>query len=79
MGAQGPGTGSHLMGIREERLDGSREVKVKMAVGHLIRLHGIKIVEGRGISESIADALVLYFRQLEEQASSKEDAEPKRP
>ena len=53
-------------GISDAQLDESREVKVRIPVSHLIRLHGIKIVNGRGISETITDALAVYFRVLEE-------------
>lgn len=53
-----------IFGLGREQLDQFKEVKVRLPVGHLIRLHGIKIVNGRGISETISEALTHYFQEI---------------
>lgn len=49
--------------IREPKIDPSREkeVKVKIPVSHHIRLHSMKVLTGKQISDAITEALDAYF------------------
>ena len=51
------------MMIREAKPDASRakEVKVKIPVGHHIKLHSMKVLTGKQISDAITEALDAYF------------------
>jgi hypothetical protein len=40
-----------------------KEVKVKIPMGHHIKLHSVKVLTGKPISEAVTEALDLYFRQ----------------
>lgn len=46
----------------------AKEVKVKIPVSHHIRLHSMKVLTGKQISDAITEALDAYFasRQYEE-------------
>jgi len=61
------------MMIREPKPDPTRakEVKVKIPVSHHIRLHSMKVLTGKQISDAITEALDVYFatRGLEETLS----------
>jgi hypothetical protein len=39
-----------------------KEVKVKIPMGHHIKLHSVKVLTGKPISEAVTEALDLYFR-----------------
>ena len=51
------------MMIREPRNDPMRakEVKVKIPVSHHIKLHSMKVLTGKQISDAITEALDAYF------------------
>lgn len=55
-----------LFGKDEAKLDERREVKVRIPVAYLIKLHGIKLLNGQGISETVTEALGLYFEAVSE-------------
>ncbi|MEA3200686.1 MAG: hypothetical protein QOE90_2114 [Thermoplasmata archaeon] len=61
------------MMIREPKPDPTRakEVKVKIPVSHHIRLHSMKVLTGKQISDAITEALDVYFasRGMEETLS----------
>jgi len=56
-----------LFGRPTARLDERREVKVRIPVAYLIKLHGIKLLNGQGISETVTAALARYFKEAEAQ------------
>ena len=39
----------------------SKEVKVKIPVGHHVKLHSMKVLTGKQISDAVTEALDLYF------------------
>lgn len=49
--------------IREPKADPARakEVKVKIPVSHHIKLHSMKVLTGKQISDAITEALDAYF------------------
>ena len=51
------------MMIREPKTDPMRakEVKVKIPVSHHIKLHSMKVLTGKQISDAITEALDAYF------------------
>ena len=51
------------MMIREPKTDQTRskEVKVKIPVSHHIKLHSMKVLTGKQISDAITEALDVYF------------------
>ena len=51
------------MMIREPKPDPARakEVKVKIPVSHHIKLHSMKVLTGKQISDAITEALDAYF------------------
>lgn len=51
------------MMIREQKPDPARakEVKVKIPVSHHIKLHSMKVLTGKQISDAITEALDAYF------------------
>lgn len=51
------------MMIREPKSDPQRakEVKVKIPVSHHIKLHSMKVLTGKQISDAITEALDAYF------------------
>lgn len=53
------------MMIREPKTDTTRakEVKVKIPVSHHIKLHSMKVLTGKQISDAITEALDVYFAQ----------------
>lgn len=66
--------GSEFMfGTSAEDLGVRREVKVRVPVQYLIKLHGIKLLGGEGISETVAEALDEYFATLTARGLSPRD------
>ncbi len=55
------------------QLDRMKEVKVKIPVGHHIRLHSMKLLAGKGISDTVAEALELYFKEHAQMRASFEE------
>ena len=51
------------MQINEPKVDPNRskEVKVKIPVSHHIKLHSMKVLTGKQISDAITEALDAYF------------------
>jgi hypothetical protein len=49
--------------LNEPKNDWSRakEVKVKIPMGHHVKLHSVKVLTGKPISEAVKEALDLYF------------------
>lgn len=41
----------------------TKEVKVKIPVGHHVRLHSIKVLTGKQISDAVTEALDAYFTE----------------
>lgn len=56
----------YLYGKESLGLDELKEVKVKIPVSLLVRLHGMKILQGTTISETVAQALHAYFQREED-------------
>lgn len=57
-----------LMGIERPDMDELKEVKVKIPVKQLLRLHYLKLTGGRTFSDVVSEALGDYF--TEQQAAS---------
>lgn len=67
--------GSEFMfGSRPEEMRQCREVKVRVPVRYLIKLHGIKLLSGGGISETVTEALDAYFEELDARGIGAESA-----
>lgn len=51
------------MWIHESPSDASRtkEVKVKIPIGHHVKLQSLKVLTGKGISDAVTEALDEYF------------------
>lgn len=64
-GSQGRGRflGGGTMLIHEPKSDPNRskEVKVKIPVGYHVKLHSMKVLTGKAISDAVTEALDLYF------------------
>lgn len=56
-----------LMGIQRPDMDELKEVKVKIPVKQLLRLHYLKLTGGRTFSDVVAEALTDYFADVEAQ------------
>lgn len=39
----------------------SKEVKIKIPVGYHVKLHSMKVLTGKAISDAVTEALDLYF------------------
>jgi hypothetical protein len=46
-------------------LSETKEVKMRLPISHLIRLHGLKLLTGQNISDTVTKALEEYFQQAE--------------
>ncbi|MEA3200687.1 MAG: hypothetical protein QOE90_2115 [Thermoplasmata archaeon] len=42
-----------------------KEVKVKVPIGHHVKLHSMKVLTGKPISDAVIEALDLYFEQVQ--------------
>lgn len=42
---------------RDDRLDEDKELKVKLPLSQHVQLHSLKVLTGRNISETVAEAL----------------------
>lgn len=68
---------AYLFGKKGDgRLDERKEVKVRLPIEQLIRLHGIKLVHGRTITDSVVEALDLYFARIEAVEEEENDETP---
>lgn len=52
-----------LMGIERPDMDELKEVKVKIPVKQLLKLHYVKLTGGRTFSDVVSEALGDYFQQ----------------
>lgn len=50
-----------LVEARDEKLDEDRQVKVTVPAETLIKMHSVKILTGKNLSEQVAEALEGYF------------------
>jgi len=50
-----------LMGVKKPDLNDLKEVKVKLPVKQLLRLHYLKLTTNKNFSDIVAEALVSYF------------------
>lgn len=55
-------------------LTGEKELKVKIATRLHMQLHSLKILEGKRIQDSVAEALEAYFARLRADAAADHDA-----
>lgn len=58
----------YIFGTEAKEMDAMKEVKVRIPVAHMIKLHGIKLVRGQNISDSVANALERYFAETDPDA-----------
>ncbi len=56
---------SYIYGTQQEELNKTKEVKMRIPVSQLIRLHSLKLLKGQNISETVAKALTVYFDQVD--------------
>jgi hypothetical protein len=50
-----------MLGIRKANMEEVKEIKVKLPVRHLLKLHYVKLTSNKNISEVVCDALQYYF------------------
>lgn len=55
-----------MLGIQKMDHDGVKEVKVKLPVKQLLKLHYLKLTSGKTFSSVITTALHDYFNEIEE-------------
>lgn len=55
----------YIFGTPPEQMTETKEVKMRLPISHLIRLHGLKLLTGQNISDTVSKALSLYFEQAE--------------
>ena len=55
----------YIFGTPPEQMTETKEVKMRLPISHLIRLHGLKLLTGQNISDTVAKALSMYFEQAE--------------
>lgn len=64
-----------LINESDQDLDRVKEVKVKIPIGYHIKLHSMKVLTGKQISDAVTEALAGYFDDLREAQESGVDAE----
>lgn len=70
---------SYIYGTQQEELNKTKEVKMRIPVSQLIRLHSLKLLAGQNISDTVAKALTVYFEKMDsekrlERAAQSQDA-----
>lgn len=55
----------YIFGTSANELKETKEVKMRIPIAHLIRLHGLKLLSGQNISETVTKALEVYFAQTD--------------
>lgn len=55
----------YIFGTSANELKETKEVKMRIPIAHLIRLHGLKLLSGQNISETVTKALEVYFAQVD--------------
>ncbi len=63
-------TTDQLMGIKKPDMNEMKEVKVKLPVRQLLKLHYMKLTSSRTFSDVVSEALGEYFGQLEAEKAS---------
>lgn len=63
-------TADELMGIKKPDLTELKEVKVKLPVKQLLKLHYLKLTSNKNFSDVVAEALTKYFDGLAPQHPS---------
>lgn len=57
---------TYIFGTQDQpEMSETKEVKMRLPISHLIRLHGLKLLSGQNISDTVTKALEEYFRQAE--------------
>lgn len=51
-----------IINERRESLDRVKEVKVKIPVTYHVKLHSMKVLTGKQISDAVTEALEFYFQ-----------------
>ena len=59
-------TTDELMGIKKPDMNEMKEVKVKLPVRQLLKLHYMKLTSSRTFSDVVSEALGDYFGSLED-------------
>lgn len=54
-----------MMGVKKPDLDERKEVKVKLPVQQLLKLHYLKLTNRQTFSEVVKEALTEYFEKIE--------------
>lgn len=57
----------YIFGTPAHELKETKEVKMRIPIAHLIRLHGLKLLSGQNISETVTKALEYYFQKVDEE------------
>lgn len=55
-----------MVEAHEEKLEEDRQVKVTVPTETLIKLHSLKILTGKNISDQVHEALVDYFDEVDQ-------------
>lgn len=55
----------YIFGTQPQELSETKEVKMRLPIAHLIRLHGLKLLTGQNISDTVTKALEMYFQKVE--------------
>jgi len=63
-------TSDELMGIKKPDMNEMKEVKVKIPVRQLLKLHYMKLTSSRTFSDVVSEALNDYFGELEADRSA---------
>lgn len=56
---------NYIFGTTAQELTETKEVKMRLPIAHLIRLHGLKLITGQNISDTVTKALAQYFEKAE--------------
>jgi hypothetical protein len=60
-------TNDDLMGIKKPDMSELKEVKVKLPVKQLLKLHYLKLTSNRNFSDVVEEALSRYFDEIKAQ------------
>ena len=56
-------TDDELAGIKRPSMEGMREIKIKLPIRLILKLHTNKLLKQSPVSRTITDALEEYFRE----------------
>lgn len=65
----------YIFGTSANELKETKEVKMRIPIAHLIRLHGLKLLSGQNISETVTKALEVYFAQVDAEKEAQQTSE----